>query len=181
MKEDLLKNKVKALLANKDYPDYFNDKERHLMVQNYMENKKEGPSIPETPTFWTTFSFKGTDPKDLHCTHKFLGEQNDPSVKKILITLDNYFSKNPFKSFKTVFGKEEFFGENAEVRVLTPFEYNEKNFLLDLKNKLNKFMPDDYPDYKPHVTTETIKRFDFPITGYCLLFGNTLLRKYGES
>ena len=93
-RDDFIKNKVKIRLANQNFPDYFNDKERNLMIQNYQENRKDEPSVPENPTFWTTFIFRGTDPKDLHCTHKFLGEQDDASVKKIISTLDNYFAKN---------------------------------------------------------------------------------------
>lgn len=179
MSKDLyLKNKIKIIIANKKFPDYFNDKDRHLMIQNYTENRKEMNHVPKDPTFWTTFSFHGTSPQDLHCTHKYMGQQDDESVKKIIKTLDNYFSKNPFKSFKVNFCREEFFGENKNVRVLTPLSFNPKNFLPDLKQKLDVFKPDNYGTYKPHVTTPTINSFSFPITEYVLLFGNTILRKY---
>jgi len=179
-KEEILKNRVKIILAHKNGPDYFNDKEKDLMIKNYKENRKDKLSVPEEPTFWATFVFKGTSPGDLHCTHKFFGEMEDSSVKSILSTLDKYFSKNPFKTFKTVFNKEEFFGQDKNIRVITPVFINKSNFLVDLRDKLQKYKPDDYPEYLPHVTTETINKLDLPIVGYAFLFGNTTLRLYEE-
>jgi hypothetical protein len=179
MDENFIKNKIKIALANKEFPDYFNDKERKLMIDIYMENRKDRESVPKDPTFWTTFLFQGTSPQDLHCTHKFLGKQDDSYVKKIIKTLDNYFAKNPFKSFASDFGVEEYFGENNDIRVLTPNKkINDKNLLIDLRDKLSVFKEDSYPNYLPHVTTEFIKKVSLPITGYALLFGNTVLRKY---
>jgi hypothetical protein len=179
MNNDYYKNKVKIILANKEFPDYFNEKDRKLMIEVYFENKKNKESVPEEPTFWTTFLFQGTSPQDLHCTHKFLGKQNDASVKKIINILDNYFSKNTFNSFSTDFGVEEYFGPNNDIRVLTPNKkINEKNLLIDLRDKLSKFREDTYTEYRPHVTTEFVKKVSIPITGYALLFGNTILRKY---
>lgn len=179
MDENFIKNKIKIALANKEFPDYFNEKDRRLMLDVYMENRKDKESVPKDPTFWTTFLFQGTSPQDLHCTHKFLGKQEDDSVKKIIKTLDNYFAKNPFKTFTCDFGVEEFFGENNDIRVLTPNKkINDKNLLLDLRDKLEVFKEDSYPSYLPHVTTEFVKKVSLPITGYALLFGNTILRKY---
>jgi hypothetical protein len=179
MNKDFVKNKIKIILANKNFPDYFNEKDRRLMEDVYQENRKDKDSVPKDPTFWTTFLFQGTSAQDLHCTHKFLGKQDDGSVKKIIEILDNYFSKNPFQSFTADFGVEEFFGENNDIRVLTPNrKINEKNVLLDLRNKLSKFREDNYSEYRPHVTTEFIKKVSLPITGYALLYGNTILRLY---
>lgn len=174
--KDIVRRKVR--MASEDFPDYFNKEDRDIMRKIYLETRKDRSSVPKEPTFWTTFTFEGTAPQDLHCTHKFFGTLDDNNAREMMETIEDYFKNNEFKKFYIVFDQEEFFGDNNETRVLTPSDKSLDNFHLNLRNNLEKFKKDNYPNYKPHVTTPTLDKVAIPITGYSLLFGSTVLKSY---
>jgi len=132
-------------------------------------------------TYWTAFIFKGfeNDPSPCHCTHKYLGEQTPENLSKIIGFIE-YFFKNNNKAifpFTIKFNIEEFFGENNDVRVLTPSdtpEYIITNF-GDLRWFLNRFGEDDFPAYNPHVTTDR-SEINLPIVGYALCQGDNVIK-----
>lgn len=140
---------------------------------------RRSKSVPKDPSYWTCFYYEDYTPDELHCTHKFLGKQNSQDVKTILKILDNYFKANPFNPFKIVFGKEEMFGPDKDIRVLVPNDTKDKDlFLMDLRKRLDKFKKDDYPEFRPHVTTVTLNKVDKPFKGYALLYGKDIIAKY---
>jgi hypothetical protein len=137
----------------------------------------KGKHVPDHPTWWTCFYFEGDTPPDLHCTHKYFGDLEDAAVEEIKELLIQYFDKKPFKPFQITFNKEKMFGPDKDVRVLTPTEYNKDNLLLDLRSKFDKIKEDNYPSYKPHVTTDK-ELLEKPFKGYALMFGDKKVLDY---
>ncbi len=137
----------------------------------------KGKHVPKEPTWWTCFYYDGFTPDDLHCTHKFLGVLEDTAVEEVKKILDQYFNSKPFTPFKVSFCREDFFGPDKDVRVLTPIEYNPENFLLDLRSRLDNYKEDNYPDYRPHVTTEK-PIIDKPFYGYALMYDDKIIKSY---
>lgn len=129
-------------------------------------------------TYWSCFAFDGITPDELHCTHKFFGEQTEESAAEILQVLNAWFQDNPFEDLTPVFEREEFFGKDREVRVLTQKNPSDSSkFLLELRKQLDAFAEDNYPGYKPHVTTD-LPKVDKPLTRYCFCRGNEILAEY---
>lgn len=132
-------------------------------------------------TLWTCFAFKDHIPDDLHCTHKFMGEQSPEAIEEICNILDSYFEAQPFGPFQVLFKEEDWFGQNKDVRVLKPSQEAGKEFLPDLRKQLDPFMKDWYDGWKPHVTTD-MAEVNMPFTRYCLFQGDKILREYsGEA
>ena len=130
-------------------------------------------------TFWTCFAFDGIEPDDLHCTHKFLGEQSPGQLAEIKDVLEKHFRDNPHRTFTHRFSEPEMFGPNKDVRVLR-LETHEipPEFLPDLREQLDRFRDDNYlGGYKPHVTTDQ-DVIDRPLSRYCLCQGNKILREW---
>lgn len=124
------------------------------------------------PYYWTAFAYEGLDPNDYHCTHKFLGDLSAEDAISIGNILVDYFDQNPFQSFTARFDKEEFFGENEDVRVLTTDE-PVNSFLPELRNKIN-FREDDF-SYNPHVTDDDAKEIELPFQRYVYMRGKEIL------
>jgi hypothetical protein len=109
--------------------------------------------------FYTAFLFKfELDPNEAHCTHKYLGELNFDSMIAVQNTITRYLAVNGLMRFPAaVFNKEEFFGPNKLIRVLTPnvvvMEEYRKRLFPDLRDALNQYRKDEY-EYTPHVSTE---------------------------
>jgi len=132
-------------------------------------------------TYWSCFGFEDEIPDDLHCTHKYFGEQDADTIKEITQVLDDHFKEEPFKDINAVFDEEDFFGEDKDVRVLSLAEDEDKNkFLLDLRSKLDAFAEDRHPEYKPHVTTD-LPIVDKPLTRYCFCQGDNILKEWGST
>jgi len=138
-------------------------------------------------SWWTVFLFKDIpNPNDLHVTHKYFGdigeEFTEENLESVIETIDGYFENKEFHSFQLDFSKEEMFGPDKDVRVLTPSSLSDiekdEYFLLDLKGELDDICPDDWPDYKPHVSTEEITVVDRPIVGFALMKGSRPFREY---
>lgn len=127
-------------------------------------------------TYWTCFAYAGVEPGALHCTHKYLGEQQDEDLGRIQAILESYFA-TPRKVPTVVFRREDFFGPDGDVRVLRPESDDASWFLLDLRKRLDTFAEDDYPEIKPHVTT-TLDAVMMPFTRYCLCQGGKILAEY---
>lgn len=133
-------------------------------------------------TYWTCFAFADFTPDELHCTHKFFGEQSSELVEEIVKILDEYFAAQPFSEFTVAFTKEAFFGEDKDVRVLKPdFGKEDREvFLLDLREQLGRFAEDRFPSYQPHVTTPDRETVNLPFTRYCLCQGGRIVREYSS-
>lgn len=129
-------------------------------------------------SIWTCFAFDGIHPDELHCTSKYLGEQSSGSVAVILTIIENYFRKNGFKGLNPIFQHEEMFGPDKDIRVLTPTDnVGDHNYLMDLFNRLDRIHQDDWPEYKPHVTTDR-PIVTMPITRYCLMNDDKIMREW---
>ncbi len=130
-------------------------------------------------TYWTCFAYDGVVPDDLHCTHKFMGEQTPEAVRDIVETLDRHFAANPFQPFTQRFDREEFFGPDKDVRVLRPASDKvPSTFLPGLRAQLDPFMVDRYGGgYKPHVSTDD-DAVEQPFTRYCLCQGDKILKEW---
>lgn len=109
----------------------------------------------------------------IHCTHKYLGAQDDNAMSAVARMIDKFFSAQkrvfplakftdrvewPKASSKTVIetsaGIHAPPAEIAMVSVLTTKTPTEE-FFPDLKLELDQFRPDDYLVYQPHVTIPT--------------------------
>lgn len=118
--------------------------------------------------YCTMFLFEGVDKPDiLHVTHKYFG-RDYKEKEKIIETLEAWFKEHPFKEFTVNFDQEDWFGENEDVFVLRP--KSNKEFLLDLKAKLDELLPDKWPEYKPHTSVSgNVECIDYPIVDYALV------------
>lgn len=129
-------------------------------------------------TYWTCFAFQDETPDELHCTHKFFGEQDLGVLEDIKKVIKEYFEAFPFTAIQACFDTEEFFGENKDVRVLRLAEDEDiEKFHLDLRAKLDAFATDRFPEYKPHVTTD-LPLVEKPLTRYCLCQGDKILHEW---
>jgi hypothetical protein len=178
-----LKEKVRSIIAKLKKIDIFDEEDKKEAEEDYLDKKRfdNRPSVPDKPTYWTTFVFSGHDPDDLHCTHKYFGEiDNDKKVERIIKVLDEHFEKNPFKKFTPSFNQEEFFGEKKDVRVLRPKKFDPDKFRIGLKDKLDKIQEDKWPEYKPHVTSADLDEMKKPIVSYAFMYGNDAIKIYKE-
>lgn len=132
-------------------------------------------SKPET--YWTCFAYDGHHPDDLHCTHKYLGHLEPNELAWVRVILDGYFGIG-FEPFQVSFDKEEFFGAEGETRVLLPSYVDMDLMLMDLRFELDQVRADDWPDYKPHVSSPDRDRVSEPFTRYCLMQGDTIIKEY---
>lgn len=147
----------------------------------YMHNRKfidrgDGSLLmkSEDHGYCTMFMFDGIDKPDiLHVTHKYFGKEFKDE-KDIIKVLKEFFDKNPFKPFTEIFDEEEFFGENNDIKVLRP--KSNRNFLLDLKEKLEEIVKDKWPEYKPHTSVSAnVDKIDYPIVDYVLTKGGRVI------
>lgn len=102
--------------------------------------------------YWTAFCYEDFHPSSLHCTHKYFGPQSKSNVSKIFCIISEYFERNPYVSFQPRFDKPELFGGIKKIKVLTT-QHPLTDFYLNLKHSLDAFRDDDWPDYRPHVST----------------------------
>ena len=149
---------------------------KRLLLAKKLE-AASGKHVPDHSTWWTCFYYENNTPDELHCTHKYFGDLEETEIETIKSIIKDYFKDNPFKSFQVTFHKEEFFGKDNDIRVLTPTDYNKELFLLDLKSKLDNIKEDKFDTYRPHVTTNR-DLVDLPFKGYALLFGDDIIQNY---
>jgi hypothetical protein len=128
-------------------------------------------------TYWTCFAYDGVHPDELHCTHKYFKDQTPETMEQIRKIIDEHFKAKPFEPFTTRFDQVNMFGENKDVRVLRPAVDDLSLYHLDLKEKLDEFREDRFPDYCPHVTTD-LDVVEMPFARYCLLQGSNVLAEW---
>lgn len=132
-------------------------------------------------TYWACFAFEDEVPDDLHCTHKYFGEQDAGTLEDIKQVLGDYFKATPLTTIQARFDTEEFFGEDKDVRVLRLADGEDmEQFHLGLRSKLDVFAEDRFPDYKPHVTTD-LPLVEKPLTRYCLCQGDKIIQEWGAA
>lgn len=132
----------------------------------------------KTLSYWLCFGFDDIHPDELHCTAKYLGDLTPGSVAIVHVILEQYFRKNGFKGLNPVFQKEEMFGPNKDVRVLTPTDrVGDHNYLMDLFNRLDRIYQDKWPVYSPHVTTDR-PIITMPLTRYCFMNDDKIIREW---
>lgn len=139
----------------------------------------EGEKNWNGETYWCCFAYDDIHPDDLHCTHKYFGEQSENTIKEIENTIAAYFARKPFVPFQVKFDKVDWFGQDKTVRVLRPSGKDDQSpFRLDLRKELDSFAEDSYPGgYKPHVSCDE-EVVDMPFTRYLLCQGDTILREW---
>lgn len=130
---------------------------------------------------YTAFLFQGYSPEILHCTHKYLGEVSYQTLQEISAHIKLYRSTQNFQPPKVVFDKREMFGENADTPVLVPSVYDLKDFFPNLRAFLGQYRKDDFPEYRPHVTT-VLDKVDMPFVSYALIVDGLIYDfwKFGE-
>lgn len=134
------------------------------------------------PYYWTAFTFEGHDPNDLHCTHKFLGEQTPETGELIRKTIDAFFNSGEgwdLIAYTLNFDEPALFGKEENVPVLLADTTSQSVIerFLQLRSRLDGFRADDFPDYVPHVTCD-LKTFTGRISGYVLMQGKTELNRW---
>lgn len=116
--------------------------------------------------FYTAFIFD-TPYADLHCTHKYLGELTDEQLEEILELLEDFFVSKPRELPRVRFDQRDWFGHRRNIAVLTPSE-SEGDFFLELREQLHRFRPEDYAEFRPHVST-ALECIDIPFRGFALM------------
>lgn len=115
--------------------------------------------------YYTAFLYEGKTPKELHCTHKFLGNIPASEVIEVIKVIDEYFAHKP-RTFPLIrFDMTEVFAKS--VRVLTP-SYSGIKILPGLRGYLDCFSRDQYDGYRPHVTCG-LAVVDEPFSSYALI------------
>lgn len=124
--------------------------------------------------YWTCFAYEGIPPKDLHCTHKYLGEQSDFYFCDIHIDILQYFRyKEEYEPPPVVnFNKIDWFDH---IRVLLPSE--PVSLFPLLREWLDVYRKDDFP-YNPHVTCYTEDEINKPFTRYCLMKDDEIITQW---
>ncbi len=129
--------------------------------------------------YWTAFCLDGHNPNELHCTHKFLGGISADDAKAVSSLLDRHFSAKPLNGITIEFDRPALFGKDADVQVLLATENTkaELGAFAALRKQLNCFRVDDFPEYKPHVTTDkthVVAR----VSAYVLMRGKKALKHW---
>lgn len=134
--------------------------------------------------YWTCLSFVGHHPKDMHCTHKFLGSLQDETLSYVLITINHFIedlrdNKQFDEDYLLRFSRREFFGEDEDIPVLVPDKGSTEIFdkLSLLRSELDKFRDDDFGEYSPHVTTDE-EYFSGRVGKYALMKGEKILAEW---
>lgn len=141
----------------------------------FLESENSGNN-KFSDTLCTMFMFKGVDyPDVMHVTHKYFGDEYKDE-EEIIKQLEDYFLENEFKEFKIPFDKIEHFGKEKNIKVLTPDKRYFDYFHPALKQQFDELRPDDYPEYKPHVTvTDNVDRVEIPVCRLVLTKGEDVI------
>lgn len=126
-------------------------------------------------TYWTAFAVKGHYPREVHCTHKYLGELEPWEAEELMRVLERWFFAYPFQPFSRLFTRRRLFKDQ---RVLLPvFEPVMPIVELDgLRARLDCFRADDFA-HRPHITTR--ESFVWPrFDRYVLVRGGETFRTW---
>lgn len=149
------------------------------LVQYYGRERKDAADSPDK--YYAAFIFdKTASDHVLHCTHHYLGALNPEDLSRVEKVIDSYFIRDR-KLPEASFDRVEFFGEKNDIRVLTPSQSKPEDFFPDLKAKLEKFRPDEFPEYRPHVSTDQLPKVDRPFSHYALISKKGILRTWPET
>jgi len=103
--------------------------------------------------YMTAFYFEDTHGIPYcHCTHKYFGKQDPQAVHGIIETIENYFSGIPDLKKDRVWEFDNFdlFGPEKDCPVME--RLTKDDMFPDLKDQLEAFQKDKFPEYRPHVT-----------------------------
>jgi hypothetical protein len=139
-------------------------------------------------TLWTAFFGRDiahvrsntSDAPVFHVTHKYLGEQTDIVESQITSLIVDYFSNNPEDKIvpRMEFSKIDYFGENYS-RVLCMTNHQFKKYLfMDLRKQLDAFRKDDFPDWRPHITTDSDTSKIFVFDYFALMRNDDVVIKF---
>lgn len=131
-----------------------------------------------TPKYYTAFI---ADLKpEVHVTHKYLGSQDDEAMGLIKKDIEEFLSTFPLPqlAFYVKFDKRDYLGPHHDVPVLRPSEpWDDPAYMLALREKLNYWNRDSYPDYKPHVTTSYVALL-MPFAYYALMCKDKIIQAW---
>jgi hypothetical protein len=108
--------------------------------------------------YYTAFLFEGIDdPKELHCTHKFLGQLSEAEAIVVASGIEEEYREHRFQVPYVQFTRREKFGARKNIPVLLPKDPGVGELLLPrLKSFLDRFKIDEWA-YNPHVSTLATK------------------------
>lgn len=122
----------------------------------------------------------------LHCTHKYLGEQDDNAMSAAYNMINKHFEKETQWPL-AVFNERVWFFDHKLYRV-QPVEkgkvlavsvlrsYIHKSaFFPHLREELDQFRADDYPEYTPHITIENYPSISGQFQCYAIMSGEEIL------
>lgn len=132
------------------------------------------------PKYYTAFIYNpvGVNPDILHCTHVFLGELSEENLNEVVREIDQYFLK-PRKLPRVSFTREEFFGPEKDIRVLTPENIAEDPFFPELRETLYRFKKPDF-NYRPHVSTQ-LHKMDLNFHSFALITKAGIVKSWPRS
>lgn len=149
------------------------------LVEHYGRVRKDEVDQPQK--YYAAFIYdKTASDYVLHCTHHYLGELDRDQLRQVEKMIDGYFLKErelPHVAFNQI----DYFGPEKDIRVLRPLKTSVADFLPDLKAKLEGFRKDDFPEYKPHVSTEQMSSIDKPFQHYALISKKGIARTWPKT
>lgn len=119
---------------------------------------------------------------DCHVTHKYLGEQSDENLARIMPILNSYMidhARELSEPRTWVFDQFEMFGPEHDIPVVAAEPKN--NMLLDLRDQLSEFRKDDFPSYRPHITlpdASNVKALVAKPVRFALISGDTIIKEW---
>ena len=139
--------------------------------------------IPPTPPrkFYTAFVMYCQDSithetLQLHCTHKYLGVQNDNAMAAVGRIISKHLKEDDTVWPLAVFNERAMFGAGPDgiVSVLKSFIKSDA-FFPHLREELEQFRPDDYLEYIPHITLDKYPSINGQFQCYAIMHGERII------
>jgi hypothetical protein len=130
---------------------------------------EKGMREPDENDWMVSYSLEGHP--DLHLSHHYFRNLSNDQVQHVINTLKNHFTQNPLQAKPVQLNQVESFGPDKDIRVIV----NDKlvpHLDPQLKQKLETLHPSNFPNYRPHVTTNNHNAINSKISGYSFTRGN---------
>lgn len=137
------------------------------LVKTYSRQRTDADAGPNKYYLAFVYTNSHAQADVLHCTHKYLGQLTDAEMAKTEKIVDSFFATDVRELPRAKFDRRQHFGPNQDIPVLTSANFNEGSF-KQLRGKLDEIRADDYPEYRPHVTTDQ-DVVDLPFAHYALI------------
>lgn len=117
----------------------------------------------------------------LHCTHKYLGEQDINTMGTVFRICDKFFKTTRWAFPRAKFNErvEWHVGVKSDMTAnmvsVLKSEIHKDSFFPELRAQLDQFREDDYPEYIPHITVANYPSVTGMFQAYAIMTGESLV------